>query len=1230
MTEWITSGNLKYYNFVDAFHDLKKVDWRQYANYEVGDIIYIYSSGNEQMIRFKCKVNKIDIKELEIDDRKYNVEGKYDEPYDRYVELEMVEEYESNLYSRQALEKYGFRAPQGAIKVKPEIKEYLDIVTELLNASEMDPDKHDASYELMRATINSYENTKDRSAIDYNDLNLIYAMAIGTWCQGIEVKKKMIEQSHLPDDQKDIVSRKLDDVWKKAGNRYYENRKNDSQSIGMFGTEFFSFKGKTDDISTKNFIEMCISITHMHDSDEQVYSRCEGVLNESLEGLQAASVSMMLHCLRPTVFPILNGNSGYDNIYAYFGVKLDNEGSIQTYINNCRAISKFRDDNFTIKNYRMFDNAARKLGAGMNHTDIDYFWVMGYLEKYRAVPYSNPNLASDEREKERLLSVKTNGQRAKAELQKMAKLCAEKFKLNKCETIQWLDGSNTKTRNYLWAQLKYSEYAKRPESISIFVEMSEVTKHSRFRFSLEFKNDGSDKMVVANYHRHLDLPISDDSDLIYVSGSNECGMPEIINEGVNTIKSKLADGTYKKVQICSVIDYDEGITNDEIEAKMLRGVSELIPYYEHVLGIDKKKDEYWPSKEEFDPGITSQQWTNMLENPDVIKPEYLDLLKKIMGQGGESTCAYLEEIYGGKQGAYNAYGRSIGQAAMKYTGCDCIQEDGITRYYTIPFVGRYVKENGNDIYSWKIRDELKEALESMDLSSIDIEETDMETSKFDKNIILYGPPGTGKTYNTVNYAVAICEGLSLEEVSSRPYDEVFDKYNKLKKEGRIAFTTFHQSYGYEEFIEGIKPVVDSGEETSAISYTIKDGVFKEFCDKASKVAVDMKTTISNTTFQISEDAKLWCMILGGSETPGLANECFDEGTVRIGWSTAPERVTEEDRSLNDKERRMLLNFQNEMEVGDVVVTRSSISEINGIGIITGDYEFDLSSERYPRKRNIDWIYRGEPLEIGDLNGNVKLDRKSIYPLNRVSINELLKRIPGGPIVEENRPYVFVIDEINRGNISKIFGELITLIETTKRRGSDEATEVILPYSNTPFSVPENIYIIGTMNTADRSIALMDTALRRRFQFVEMMPDSDVLRSIGADKIQVDGEELDVAHMLDVINQRIEYLYDREHTIGHAFFTGLVFEPTIEKLAGIFRKSVIPLLQEYFYEDYSKIMMVLGDNGKDNDEDKFILAKEIKPNSIFRGDTSDVDIPDYSYKIQESAFMNINSYIEIIG
>ena len=191
---------------------------------------------------------------------------------------------------------------------------------------------------------------------------------------------------------------------------------------------------------------------------------------------------------------------------------------------------------------------------------------------------------------------------------------------------------------------------------------------------------------------------------------------------------------------------------------------------------------------------------------------------------------------------------------------------------------------------------------------------------------------------------------------------------------------------------------------------------------------------------------------------------------------------------------------------------------------------------------------------------------------------------------------------------------------------EEEAGAILPYSGEKFSVPENVYILGTMNTADRSIALMDTALRRRFQFVEMMPDSDVLREIGADKV----EDLDVAEMLDKINERISFLYDREHTIGHAFFTKLAQNPTVEVLKSIFEKSVIPLLQEYFYEDYQKIQLVLGDNGKSDPATKFITDEEVKVKNIFKGNADDViDLPEKKYSINRAAFYNIESYKQII-
>lgn len=252
---------------------------------------------------------------------------------------------------------------------------------------------------------------------------------------------------------------------------------------------------------------------------------------------------------------------------------------------------------------------------------------------------------------------------------------------------------------------------------------------------------------------------------------------------------------------------------------------------------------------------------------------------------------------------------------------------------------------------------------------------------------------------------------------------------------------------------------------------------------------------------------------------------------------------------------------------------------------------------------------------------------SVYRL-KVSKDDALKLIKkfGGGIdlaPKYSKPYIFIIDEINRGNISKIFGELITLIEDSKRAGMPEAASAILPYSKLEFSVPKNVYILGTMNTADRSIAIMDTALRRRFSFKEMMPEPKLLNGVS---VEYDGESIDVEAMLITINERIEYLYDREHTIGHAFFMPLKENASLEKLAGIFSKKIIPLLQEYFYEDYEKIRLVLGDNAKDP-EYQFIKAEKKKSKDVFWGTGLDLD-DSVKYELNEDALMKIKAYQQI--
>jgi 5-methylcytosine-specific restriction protein B len=251
------------------------------------------------------------------------------------------------------------------------------------------------------------------------------------------------------------------------------------------------------------------------------------------------------------------------------------------------------------------------------------------------------------------------------------------------------------------------------------------------------------------------------------------------------------------------------------------------------------------------------------------------------------------------------------------------------------------------------------------------------------------------------------------------------------------------------------------------------------------------------------------------------------------------------------------------------------------------------------------------IEREDLTGG----NRWMYDARQAIIDELvakyeLKRADAQ--LSKNR--VFIIDEINRGNISKIFGELITLIEPTKRIGASEELRSLLPYSGQNFGVPENVYIIGTMNTADRSIAMIDTALRRRFSFVEMQPNSNLLRDVIVDGI-------DIAEMLDTINRRITVLLDREHTIGHSYLLPLKTAPTLESLAAIFEGKIIPLLQEYFYDDYEKIQLVLGDNQKTDDSTRFVVKKT---DAVKLFGNADIDYPEF-YEVNKEAFKRIEAY-----
>ncbi|HED7024899.1 TPA: AAA family ATPase [Campylobacter jejuni] len=404
------------------------------------------------------------------------------------------------------------------------------------------------------------------------------------------------------------------------------------------------------------------------------------------------------------------------------------------------------------------------------------------------------------------------------------------------------------------------------------------------------------------------------------------------------------------------------------------------------------------------------------------------------------------------------------------------------------------------------------------------------------NQILYGSLGTGKTYHTIDKALEI---ISKEEKIQIPSED--DRINRKKifdeyvKNGQIVFTTFHQSYGYEEFVEGIKPIIDNDENSQEVKYDVKDGIFKELCDKSLKNYI--------LSMQNENEIDLDKLIF---EFANYINQDF--------LNKGNEFPLENKVSI----KKILLNFKDEyrsFSLGGSIKSPQSLT----IDIIKRDY-LNFKNKKILSFKDIKPKYDSQ----SDYHGN------AIYYFmfyNKLKEFENIQNEKFKIKKEILKSYIIIIDEINRGNVSKIFGELITLIEPSKRIGEKEELKVTLPYSGKEFGVPKNVYIIGTMNTADRSITSLDTALRRRFEFIEMMPD--------VSKLSMDCEGINLQELLKAINTRIEYLLDREKTIGHAFFISV---ENLEDLKKVFKNKIIPLLQEYFYNDYALINAVLNKNG----------------------------------------------------
>lgn len=448
------------------------------------------------------------------------------------------------------------------------------------------------------------------------------------------------------------------------------------------------------------------------------------------------------------------------------------------------------------------------------------------------------------------------------------------------------------------------------------------------------------------------------------------------------------------------------------------------------------------------------------------------------------------------------------------------------------------------------------------------------------NRIYYGPPGTGKTY----------------QVSKL-----------LKQDYEVQMTSVSEEEWKAQFIE---------EKVAPLKWW--EGVVLALLDLGEKASVS----------QLLEHPFIEAIV----STKGRKD--YLRQTL---WTTLQERTIDESAIVKqklrfspqvfDKDEKSFWSLAGEWReaCADLIVLMEAYKKGSTLSTeIIRHYSFVTFHQSYGYEEFVEGL---RPVLDDNESGVVK------YEIKSGAFKELCRKAKLLP----NQRFAMVIDEINRGNISKIFGELITLIEPDKREGQENEVSVILPYSGALFSVPSNVDIIGTMNTADRSLALLDTALRRRFEFEPVYPDvrDEVNAPLYGLQVVVDEQVINISQMLFAINQRIEALYDRDHCIGHAYFTPLIKvsdgDERLKALSLIFKNRIIPLLEEYFFEDWQKIQLVLADNQK-ADEDQFIIEIQDHEENLTNLFGSNHGMGSYDikpcYVLQDSSFLNPNAYMSI--
>jgi hypothetical protein len=425
------------------------------------------------------------------------------------------------------------------------------------------------------------------------------------------------------------------------------------------------------------------------------------------------------------------------------------------------------------------------------------------------------------------------------------------------------------------------------------------------------------------------------------------------------------------------------------------------------------------------------------------------------------------------------------------------------------------------------------------------------------NIILYGPPGTGKTHSVRRRALEL---IGDREATTAPLSEVNAEWDRLGREGQIVFCTFHQAFAYEEFVEGLRARTEDGD----VHYEVAPGIFKLLALTAAADGLANAEDTADPDF----DTRWSLLVTALQAEPRVVKSKSNRDYLLE--TSARENV----RAFSGETDQDGV-FSKAKDASPLIASRETLKLAwSKRGSLGADPSTTTLAEQIGGAATVVWMAYRELQKVTAAQPVVVVDR---YERSRRAFAAGQAFAFGAGI----RQHVLVIDEINRANMARVFGELITLLEPDKRLGSANELRVQLPSSKEWFGVPPNLHVIGTMNTADRSIALMDVALRRRFTFEEMMPDAGKLSEQLEKQISDESIRKLVLATFEKLNERLRFLYDREHQAGHAYFFDV---KSLEDLRRVFATKIIPLLQEYFFGRWEKVALALGHPRKSDEWD----------------------------------------------